>query len=57
MAHAFILVFTLCSTATGLDACEEGTVVARSCAAAEAWVRAGLRDGQVLHIVHCGEAE
>jgi hypothetical protein len=57
IAHAFLLAFTLCSgVATGLDACEEGEIRARSCAAAEAFVRAGMRAGQVLHVVHCGAA-
>ncbi len=58
LAHAFLLAFTICSgTTVSFDACEEGEVRARSCAAAEAWVRAGMRAGQTLHVVHCGEAE
>jgi hypothetical protein len=56
MMHAFLLAFTLCSTAPGLDACEEGEVRARSCAAAEAWVRAGMREGQTLHVASCEPA-
>ncbi len=56
-AHAFLLAFTLCSgVSNSFDACEEGEVRARSCAAAEAFVRGGMRPGQTLHLVHCGEA-
>lgn len=59
-AHAFLLAFVVCAAGEvpGLfsDRCEEGEVRARSCAAAEAWVRDGLRAGQVLHLLHCGEA-
>lgn len=54
--HAFLLLFTLCSTASGLDACEEGEVRAASCAAAEAWVRRGMREGQTLHVSSCEAA-
>jgi hypothetical protein len=35
------------------DACESGYVTARTCAAAEAWMRAGLRDGQTLIVQDC----
>lgn len=60
MMHAFLLVFTICSVAMdpaiGWFACEEGEIRARSCAVAEAWIRAGLRDGQTIHISTCEAA-
>ena len=58
--HAFALVFLICAAsadpAQESDRCEEGIVRAASCAAAEAWVRAGVRPGQSVFIQHCGEA-
>jgi hypothetical protein len=54
MMHAFLLAFALCSGT--YDGCEEGTVLAQSCAAAEAWVRAGMRDGQELIVLSCEAA-
>lgn len=33
--------------------CEEGTTVARDCATAERFIRAGLRRDQALHIHAC----
>lgn len=60
MMHAALLIFTICAAtsdpAIGWPACEEGEVRARSCAVAEAWVRAGLRAGQVLHVSGCETA-
>jgi hypothetical protein len=62
MRHAFLLAFTICGAAdpawpSAADRCEQGEVRAASCQAAEAWVRAGLRPGQVLFLLHCGRAE
>jgi len=37
-----------------LDAAEHGTVTARSCEQAEAWIRGALRPGQELLIHGCG---
>lgn len=58
--HAFLLVFTICASAAdpaiGWQACEEGEIRARSCAAAEAWVRAAMRPGQTLHVSSCESA-
>jgi hypothetical protein len=56
--HAALLVFLLCGPAdlrddAPADACEAGEMRARSCAAAEHYLRAGLRDGQVLHVMDC----
>jgi hypothetical protein len=52
-----LLVFTICSAspdpAIGWQACEEGEVRARSCEVALAYVRAGLRSGQTLHVSSC----
>ncbi|UPY35509.1 hypothetical protein [Sediminicoccus sp. KRV36] len=53
--HAALLSFIICGTAYGLDGCEEGRIEARSCAAAEAWLRAGLREGQSLRVLECRE--
>lgn len=52
--HAFALAFVICvGDGEHLQGCEEGTTWARSCAAAEAHVRAGMREGQTLHIWEC----
>lgn len=60
MMHAFLLTFALCTSAPDLEigahACEAGEIRARSCAAAEAWVRAGMRDGQELIVLSCEAA-
>jgi hypothetical protein len=37
------------------DCCEQGHVAASSCAVAEAFVREGMRPGQVLTVVECRE--
>ncbi len=52
----FVLFFAICGASPGLDACEEGHVAARSCEAAEAYIRAGLRPGQTLHVTGCEAA-
>jgi hypothetical protein len=58
MMHAAVLIFALCSAADGqqdapADACEHGEIRAQSCGAAERFVRAGMREGQTLHIMDC----
>lgn len=60
MMHMALLLIMLCGPGdqmddAPLDACEEGTIRARSCAAAERWVRAGMRADQTLHILGCQE--
>lgn len=50
--HAFILIFALCLIAEP-DTCEGGAIEARSCAAAEDYVRAGVQPGQVAIILDC----
>lgn len=60
MMHAALLVFMLCGPAdlldeAPLDACEHGEMRARSCAAAERYIRTGMRAGQVLHVLTCQE--
>lgn len=52
IAAWFILAFAICTPA-GADICEDGIVIARSCAAGEAWIRASLRSGQTLHLMGC----
>jgi hypothetical protein len=52
-AHAFLLVFLLFRPDHD-HAAEDGEVRARSCEAAEAWVRAGLQPGQDVLITGCG---
>lgn len=53
----YTLFFSICTAAadpaTGARACEEGTVTHRSCAFAEAYVRAGIRPGQTLFVTGC----
>lgn len=61
MMHAALLVFLLCGPDDGrddapADSCEHGEMRARSCAAAERYIRAGMRADQVLHILGCQEA-
>lgn len=54
MSPAWLLSFMICAASLGgHDDCEHGTVVARSCEAAVAWMQAGLRDGQTLHLGNC----
>jgi hypothetical protein len=60
IAHAFVLAFMICSSGDPFldsERCEEGYVRARSCEAAEQFIRAGLRPGQTFHIAHCMETE
>jgi hypothetical protein len=57
---AVLLHFMICGPADlsddpPADACEAGQVAAASCAAAEAYVRGGMREQQVLHIIECSE--
>lgn len=50
----WVLFFAICTTpSSDDDACELGTVTARSCEAGEAWMRAGLREHQQLHLMGC----
>jgi hypothetical protein len=51
-AHAFLLLF-LIYRADDNHAWEQGTIAARSCAAAEAFIRAGLRPGQAVQFGEC----
>jgi hypothetical protein len=53
MALTFVLAFVLCASPDCEDDFEHGTITARSCAAAEAYLRAGLRPHQWLHILGC----
>jgi hypothetical protein len=56
MIRAVVLTFCLWS-GDAADLCpwqgEEGTITAATCAAAETYVRAGMRPGQHLHIQAC----
>lgn len=52
LAHAAMMTFLLCTPASA-ELCEEGTVWARSCAAAEASIRDALRPDQALNIWGC----
>lgn len=57
--HAFLLAALICGSHDPFndgEHCEQAEIRAASCAAAEAWVRQGLRPGQTLHVIHCGEA-
>jgi hypothetical protein len=53
----YLLTFALCTAAadpaTGVRSCEQGEVTHRSCAFAEAYVRAGMLPGKVLHVQSC----
>jgi hypothetical protein len=51
MTAAFILLFLICPADGAM--CEEGHVAHRTCAAAEAYMREGLQDGQSLHVTDC----
>lgn len=57
----YLLTFAICSAAadphTGAKACEQGEVTHRSCEFAEAYVRAGMRPGQVVFIQGCEVVE
>jgi hypothetical protein len=56
--HAFALAFVICvGDGEHLADCEEGTTWARSCAQAEAHVRAAMRPGHVLHVWGCRRVE
>ena len=46
-----ILFFVWCGSSDPF--CEEGRMIHQSCAAAEAWLRAGLRSDQSLLIMEC----
>jgi hypothetical protein len=56
---AVLLHFAICSPADvecgPVDACEYGTTAAASCAAAIAYVRGGMREGQTLIVQECRE--
>lgn len=52
LAHAAALFFAICTPASA-ELCEEGTIWARSCAAAEASIRDALRPDQTLNIWGC----
>ena len=47
----FLVLFSLCGRTEIY--CEEGRMTHHSCAAAEAWLRAGLRPGQALLVSAC----
>ncbi|MFO0465794.1 MAG: hypothetical protein ACK5ZB_00675 [bacterium] len=47
----FIMFFLLCGPFEMF--CEEGRIIQPSCAASEAWLRAGLRSDQTLLIMEC----
>lgn len=51
----FVLAFHICVSdpATEWESCEEGIVVARSCEAGEAYIRAGMRPDQQLWTMRC----
>jgi len=53
MMHAFALFFVICTASAADDPCEDGIVAARSCAAAEAYIRAGLRPDQTMTVLSC----
>lgn len=50
MMHAFVLTFIIFTH--GMPG-EDGTVAARSCDAAETYIRAGLLPGQTVTILDC----
>ena len=52
-AHAAVLWFAICTHAGPQPRCEEGFLMHRTCAAAEAHIRAGLRPRQTLHLSEC----
>jgi hypothetical protein len=49
------LYFFICAAAgpVSYDDCDDGVVYAQSCAIGEAWMRRGLRHGQVLVVLSC----
>lgn len=51
IAALVLLTFAICP-ASGRS-CEDGDIIHRDCARAEAWLRAGLREGQELRVVSC----
>lgn len=53
-AAVWILAFFICADADD-ETCIDGEIHAASCAAAEAYLRAGLRDEQILHVIGCQE--
>lgn len=58
MTHLALLTFLICGTpdpALETEWCEPGEIRAASCQAAEAYLRAGLRRGQELHVMGCEE--
>jgi len=62
MTPAIALAFLLCAAdaereGAPPDSCEQGTVTARTCQQAEAWMRAAMRPGQVLHVEACEPVE
>ena len=52
---AIVLTFFLCASDAD-EQCIDGEIRTTSCARAEAYLRAGMTAGQVLHILSC-EAE
>jgi hypothetical protein len=62
MMHAIALAFILCAADAERedappDACEAGETRAASCQQAEAWMRAGMKPGQVLHLQGCSAVQ
>jgi hypothetical protein len=58
-AYAVILTALLCGapgSGSTWDRCEEAEIVARTCEAAEAWLRDALRPGQTLRVISCEAA-
>lgn len=57
----FVLVFTICGAApdpafeAAGEQCEPGEVRTTTCERGEAFIRAGLRPRQILHVLHCFE--
>jgi hypothetical protein len=56
--HAIALAFLLCAADAERedappDTCEAGETRAASCQQAEAWMRAAMKPGQVLHLQGC----
>ncbi len=51
LAVLMVLSFLWCGPNEAI--CEDGFLIHYSCDAAEAWLRAGLRPGQELHIQKC----
>lgn len=53
MPAAALLIAIICGMSDSFDGCEEAEVRAASCAAAEAYLRDGLRPHQRLIVVRC----